>query len=599
MKKISNILAALLIVTAATAQTNPATRYITPKANMVMSFNPVSIAKKVPGETFRQSELYKGMMKNDDGKMKAFFADPSLSGVDFSQDLMLVSVMDSSGDKPTAQISIYGVLKNEALFSMNIQKLGGGKDSVMHYGTNRILLTGGFGPAFAWNDEIFVLSLAGITSLKSEMTALYADSTDTRPMDVRMEELKDKIRKLQRNTCFDLLTPRGGNSIASNPHFASTMASAGDIRSWSNGQGMFSSMEKLPAEVRGFFAKMMSFQGTDKATITNFENGRISMKTSTFLKPDIDAIYRQQPMPVFSPDLARLLPPGKPLMLMMSSTSPELARNLMSKSGMGDLLKEVTKKLPFDISSFQGAFGRNMMMAVMSTPNTANDEEGKKKFLSGIQVFVAMPIADKAKFDQLRDEMMKMKDSLSGEGKGKKLMKDFNPSIKYNDKLCVAALSDASAMAVLNNPGTTPLPSWLEETTAYPVVMDLNLHEILSMLFGKAKDEPKNQEMMKSIGLLDQIVMRSGHYENGSLQGVSEIRFSDPDKNAMEQLFQLINTLSSSNRKSIGRNENNDPQIQEGEKVESTPYPPPPPPMEEVKEKPKKTPPSKSKTKNN
>ncbi len=169
-----------LLITAGFSQASKIIRYLPANAGMVMSFNPMEIAKKIPGETFRQSAMYREMMKGDDGELRAFLSDPSVSGIDFSQHLVLVTQTDTSSTHSSNTVNLFGVLKNEALFSLAVKKLLKEKESELKtYGTNRILLSGNFGPAIAWNDEIFVFTSGNKNAAMQEMQGLWSYPPDT------------------------------------------------------------------------------------------------------------------------------------------------------------------------------------------------------------------------------------------------------------------------------------------------------------------------------------------------------------------------------------------------------------------------------------
>lgn len=135
-----------------------------------MSFNPVQMAKKVPGDVFRQSTMYKEMIKKDEsGELKAFLADPSVSGIDFSNDLLLVAINDSSDKSSDPSVQILGSIKNEALFELSIKKLSKGNDSLHVYGTDKIILSENGGSTMAWNKQLFVINTGNSRQMRADV----------------------------------------------------------------------------------------------------------------------------------------------------------------------------------------------------------------------------------------------------------------------------------------------------------------------------------------------------------------------------------------------------------------------------------------------
>jgi hypothetical protein len=139
LKPLFFLATALFQFNAVFSQSNPLIKYLPDDASMIMTFNPIKFAGHIPGETFRQSFMYREMMKKDDGELKAFMSDPSISGIDFSHDLMLAVTSDTSKGFSLPTINLFGVLKNEAVFSLATKKISKEEDSLHEYGTNKIL----------------------------------------------------------------------------------------------------------------------------------------------------------------------------------------------------------------------------------------------------------------------------------------------------------------------------------------------------------------------------------------------------------------------------------------------------------------------------
>ena len=258
MKRLLFLSATILLLQAVTsAQTNKLIRYLPQDANMVMSFNPMKIANYVPGDVFRQSAMYREMMKGDDGELRAFLSDPSVSGIDFSADLMLTVTLDTTNGSDDATVSVFGVLKNEALFSLAIKKTMKGEEAKLQtFGTNKIFQSGNASPAFAWNNEVFVFTTGNRGAMKKEMKEMWGDSgagaVDTltvaidrllcilpqcKPVmpEIKMDKIFEKFNKQIRNYCFELLTPKNNSSFFTNTYLTDLLNEKGDIKFWSTG----------------------------------------------------------------------------------------------------------------------------------------------------------------------------------------------------------------------------------------------------------------------------------------------------------------------------------------------------------------------------
>ncbi len=564
------------------SQQTPLIKYLPAGASMVMSFNPVKLATKIPGETFRQSFIYREMMKNENTDLKAFLADPSVSGIDFTRDLLVVSVNDSSGGRTGTSFNIFGLLKDESLFAGTVRKIAKEDDPVHTYGTNKILFTGKGGSVLAWNEEVFVFNTVNKKNLQLELSELYSDTTGDVDFEKKMEEYNFRLRKTQRDACFELLTPKPGNPFYYNNPFTSLMTTAGDIKLWNNGGPNPALRGINPMEQ--VFSQLQSLAGKNKTSVINFENGKISGHSQSYMEGPLADIYKKYPTATLNTELMRRLPAGTLLGLVITSVNTGLAKEMIQQTGLNKMLDSIKSKIPFDLSLLTTAFKNNMMLAVIKSDNIQEQPAGK---MQGIEFILAIPVADKAKLEELKQAVTKIMDSLKTSGKGEKMMKDFKPVVRYNDSLFVLSLSENTATAFLNNPGTGALPEWLQSYNRYPMLMSLNLKELVSMLFQKKEggNGGKEQQIKNLTGRFDQLVISGGNYENGSLNSSMEFRFSNQEENALKQLFDMINMAGEeSNRaKAESSKEMKKERMMMEEKPELPPPPPPVKPPEKVK----------------
>lgn len=575
------ILIALVLLTgpAVFAQTNPLYKYIQPGSRMLMSFNLLKIAAKVPGETFRSSGLYQEMLKNDKGDISAFLADPSSTGIDFSTDFLLsAGPVSEENDSPV----LIGRLSDQGKFAALMEKMNqSSEDRMQVFGNNRIILPETFGPAIAWNDEIFVIT--GLSNGKKEMTAIFSDTTDTRDMELRMNEATGRLHAALKERCFAALTAKATGIPFTSPVFTSLMNESGDIRIWNSGETQTNTdaLKKLPPFVTRFLTNLQTASGSEKTSVINFEKGMIAGTTHTYLRPEMGAIYQKYPQEVLPTGLVRRLPEGKILMLMMTAVNKEMARELSLKNGMTEMLDSLKQYLKVDLSLIQKGFRNNGLFAVMEFPSKEEATEGRKNILENLGIFIVLPVADKAAVAQLKALADRKLDSLAGTEKGEKVMSMFRPVIHYNDSLCVITLSQAQAEAYLNNPGTAALPAWLPADQKGSMWMNLNFREIMMMVINMAGNPGKgsSKQAMDMFSVFDQMIVNGSDYANGRLSSRMEFRFSNPDKNVMEQLFELVNRLSQ--EKAQARSESFTPPVIV--------------PDEEVTDAPKEAPPAKKK----
>ncbi len=583
MKFNSLILAALVLIASQSvcAQTDPLYKYIQPGSRMVMRFNLLKIASKVPGETFRSSALYKDMMKKDNGEISAFLANPSDIGVDFATDFLLTMVTGEDGESTTPLL--IARLGDAVKFTAKMGKMNKeGENRVQVFGTNRLMLPKSFGPAIAWNDEVLIVT--SLSNAKKELNALYADTTDTRDMEIRMKEVEDRMNKALKETCFEALTPRANSAFVSSPVLNSLMNESGDIRIWNSGTTASNTkdIKQLPAFMTRFLSAMQAANGNERTSIINFDNGKISGSFRNYIKPEMGAVYQKYPQEALPTRLVSRLPEGKILMLIMSAANKDMTREISQQNGMAGFMDSLKQFLKMDFTLLSKAFQNNAMMVIMELPAKTEQQEEKKNPLENLGFYFVMPVADKSAVAQLKALADQKMDSLAATEKGEKIMRMFRPAILYNDSLCVIAHSAAMAEAYLNNPGNSPLPAWLPASQKGNMWMNLGFRDIMTMVYNMAgkPGKNKNKQAMDAFGMFDQMIITGGDYANGSLNSRMEFRFSNPDKNVLEQLFELVNQAS-----------------QEKARASSESFAPPViVPDEEVTDAPMEAPPAKKKT---
>jgi len=490
------------------------------------------------------TSVYQDSPKNDKGTLPAFTQDPSSSGIDFSTDFILST---GPADDEKSSTTLIGHLADQGKFAALMEKMNESSDSkVQVFGTNRLILPKRTEPAIAWNDEVFVIT--GMGGGKKELTAVFADTTDTRDMEVRMNEVTERIRRQTKELCFAALTPKSSSTLFNSTVLTTMMNETGDIKIWNSGETQTNtkSLKKLPPFVTQFLSRIQAANGSEKTSIINFEKGKIAGTVRTYLSPEMGAIYQKYQQELLPTGLVRRLPEGKILMLMMSAVNKDMAREMSLKNGMSELMDSMKQYLKMDLSLFQKGFKNNALMAIMQFPSKEETDDTKKNFLENMGLFIVLPVADKAAVASLKELADRKLDSMANTEKGEKMMRQFRPAILYNDSLGVPALSEAVAQAYHNNPGTANLPDWLPASQPGSMWMNLNFREMMMMVFNMAGKPGKgrDKQAMEMLSTFDQMIVTGGDFSNGSLNSRMEFRFSNPDKNVLEQLFEMANRIS-------------------------------------------------------
>ena len=90
---------ALLLRSICFSQANPLIRYLPGDISMLVNIDIAGMAAKIPGESFRQSGLYRELMKKPDMPFTRFFSEPAKTGIDLSAGIMIaISLDEKSGN---------------------------------------------------------------------------------------------------------------------------------------------------------------------------------------------------------------------------------------------------------------------------------------------------------------------------------------------------------------------------------------------------------------------------------------------------------------------------------------------------------------------
>ena len=543
------IAAVLLLQSLAFSQVNPLLKYLPDDVSMVMYFDLKRMGSKIPGEVFRQSILYKEMMKKEGMPFANFLTQPEKAGIDVSAGIILTIKYQGKDryDRQQPIIHLFVKLLNAETLTNNIKELmkdGGDQDMIKVYGTDRIVSSEGKMMA-GWNNNVFVMTSGYGQEITEEIYKYhhFADTTvsneTAKKESLDISRLMEKFKRSQRDLCFQLLTPKNSSSLVANPHFSTIMNSKADIKMWNGGNSNLMTEKVFP--FAGVINKLQAFAGNNKTALINFEDGKIVVNSQSFPTGPMADIFKKYPATGQNTELVRRLPQGTLLGLMNISYNQQIATELMQKSGLREILDTIKKELPFDISLVMDVFKSDIMLAVVKADITTTTDAITSK-MNGLQVILAMPIADKAKFEKLKSAVMPFWDSLKTSKP--EMFEKASPFAKYNDDLLVLSLSPETASAFLNNTTAGPMPELMQHYSKHPMVISINMKEILTKLGSNDRPERINKNASdKMLNTFGQIIAYGGEFENESINSTMEFTFSNKDDNALKQLFEMMSGM--------------------------------------------------------
>jgi hypothetical protein len=314
------------------------------------------------------------------------------------------------------------------------------------------------------------------------------------------------------------------------------MAEPADVHIWSD-----ASKEKFPATVTGnpaaILRKLQHF-GTKSSTATvNFVNGKIEMHAKNFPDASIRELYKDFKLSPQNGELLRKLPPDNVVGLMSVSLDQQVIKNIMQHSGLRALFNEMQKEIPLKLNPalIATAFKTNMLLALLRDEKLQPDSATKKTL--GFEFLLAVPIANKASFEKIKDQFLPLIDSMKRNEPGKM---NGMPVAKYNDDLLVVSLKSSTADAFLFNPAPGEAPAWIHEFSQYPMVMNFNFSKLFRILL---KTETPKEGMDVLAKTMDQVYFYGGNFNEGAIEMNMEFRFADKEVNALQQLLKMMSSV--------------------------------------------------------
>ncbi len=601
-RKFILVVAAILVQQATTlAQTNSLVKYLPGNALLVMNFDVVRLVGKIPAETLQKSGIYQEMLRSDKMPIATLLKEPLKSGIDFFPGVFVVVTNDAQNETPNPGVNIFIKLSNAEVFTAKMKELyKENNEAIKTFGTDNIIQAEK-GMTLGWNKEIIVITSSYDSKIKDELQSLYindsavlyldtvAVATDNTPQpdyEKKELEIQQRLKLSQRNICFSLLAPTSQSSLQANKEFVSLMNTPADIRTWNNGTANPLFGNKMAGLFGAGLGKLKGLIGGSKTSAVNFENGKIVVVNNNYVVAEVAALYQKYSIAPISTRLSGRLPAGKLLGMINVSYNPQMGMELLQQTGLKQMLDDLKKPMPFDINLLYSALGNNMLLAVVKAEEGASMDSTTKE-MGGMQVVAAMEITNKTKFGELKASIDHLIDSLKS-GKEEKMKKGPIPVVRFNDSLVVVSLSADVANAFLNKSSTGPVPEWLQSKSEYPMLMNVNMKELIKMLLGKKMSQKAGKEEQQLLEMFDQFMVYGGKYENESLQTTMEFKFSNATDNALKQLFELINLVTEGKNGRMQK-DYNDMKIEEiKQEIGNEPPPPPTKAPKKVVAKPKK-----------
>jgi hypothetical protein len=532
------------------AQNNPLFSFIPEKSSTVIHIDLLRLKPKMQGGSLANNPINQILSKNPNSAIKDILANPESTGIDFSAG-MVIAIEGESGDvfnKMDKGTTIFLKLKDGSKFtsffkdvkSRNVPDVQT-EDDVQVYGSDHLLISD-YKMSLAWNNDVVLF-----TNLTSNHTIWSVEDDTVELSEAQTAKRTELARREQRKVLFDLLASHHTDKIISDTHFAELMKAEGDIKVWDNKSGKFPVM---PGQLSGIFARLPSF-ASQSTSVFNFENGKIVMQSKTYPAAFVKELYKDFKISAQNSELLKKLPPDNLLGSMSITLDPNMIQKIIALPAFQKFLTQMKDKAPadLDVNLLSQALKPTMLLAVMTNNKKAVSEKTRK---NDVGVLLAIPIADKGKFEQLRSKMLPLIDSMKKKKEvtledGESVPGDagdlFNPILKFNEEMVVVSLSKEAAENFLYNPAPGEAPAWLHEFSQYPIVMNLNFKKMFFLLLMKRSSEEKEPGMDQLLNTFENLYLYGGNFNKDAVEMNMEFRFVNKEENSLKQLFSLLSQI--------------------------------------------------------
>lgn len=510
------LLVALSFTTVLTAQTvNSFFRHIPPDAEQVYHINLAVLGSKVSWDEI--SGLVPAPKSESDQEFMKYVKDPSLSGIDFHQGLIITSShLDKNTDSPACLTILAHLVDSGKLLSLirdKEKKLHSfklpGKGSVA--GEDRM--------AFAWNDKMVVFTIV-IIPKHPEAGKVGAGASSAY---YTLAAAKKSMAALE----------GFNNSIyTTDATFMNGFSDDADFHIWSPQGSILKQLAEMSKKKNPLHFKVpASTSQLHSLTSFRFDAGKIVTRTTTIVPPDSAYLYKIYNSRPLNTDLITHLP-GKAILGMVNMHfDPSLISGMLDKYHIRQMIDSMLSSKGVTVDDILKTFKGDFLIA--ATQPTQIPDTGKVE----PNIYFAATIADLGTLMKVGSKLGLNPDSK--EGLGKKMGFTLKDNI-----LVVGGKGQTEAFFSTNNSSNLNLINDRVRNSTFSGVVDIKA--IIAFIKASQRGDiessssRKSQQMFHFLGALDHITFTSGSYQNGVIESYFEISMTDTSENSLRSLFKLI-----------------------------------------------------------
>jgi hypothetical protein len=495
------------------------------QALMVVQINSSSLTNKLSWEEIKSTNWFRTVSANtSDSLSQQILSNPDNSGIDTKSDLVFFMSKQGRGGIAVFEGSVKDAGKFEQ-FNQQMLKKDGKESATEKDGDIRFLQTDE-GSLIGWNDSKFMyINDAPInppTNEGFESDESYGNTSFG----------KDSLKKFVKN----LFNISGSDNLANDDRYEDMLKESGDIFMWTN-------MDENPAFGSNPAMDMMAMQklykGTYSASTINFEDGKISWKTKTYLSKELAKIFEQHDSKNVSTELINRIPSQNVIAAMVMNYPPEGLHQFIKAAGLDGVANAYLGKFNYSLAEMMKAYKGDALLTVsdISLKQVQKTMEGTDETYPSQEpsanVLLAFSVNDKASFDK----MVSLAET-NIKGENGKLPKDL--TYKTSNEWFVASNSTQQVDQFLA--GGNNKVSFASKISGHPFGMYIDIQKALSS--GKAMMPGFSSGFDLSMKTWQDVVITGGEYKDGYCVSLMEINMMDKKTNSLKQMNNFLNQLA-------------------------------------------------------
>ncbi|HVU58199.1 MAG TPA: DUF4836 family protein, partial [Puia sp.] len=494
--------------------TTPLFQHIPPDAEQVYHINLTALGAKISWDDI--SGMIPPPKGSSDQEMMKYIKDPSLTGIDFHQGLIItLGHLSKNVDSPS-YITILTQISDSGKLMPLVRSTTKGLQSFKFPGKGSVI--GKDKMAIAWNNKLVVVTIITVPKAKQiDGTAMGISPYYT------LTAAKKSAAALEGFT----------NSLyTTDPVFVKGFSDDADFHAWTEPGSLFYQLMEMSKKKNPLAANGMKIPkpktNLHSLTAFRFDQGKITLHTTTMVPPDSAKIYEIFNSRPLNADLITHLP-GKDMLGMFNMhVAPTELTFLLDHYHTRGMIDSLLAKSGLTISDWAKAFKGDFLVAGM-TPGQMPDT-GKVK----PDIFFVTTIGDMGAFMKVIGKLGINKDSSGG------MLDKMKAGFTLRDNtLVIGPKGKTDAFFSTNNSANLNLVTDLVRKNAFSIVLDIKTISAL-MKASDANPSQKTQQMMHFISALDRVTYAAGNYQNGQTEYYFEIKMTDPSENSLRSLFKLI-----------------------------------------------------------